>query len=59
MLTRTALSCSLALILAGCAAVGPDYVVPDEAVIQRPGAAAPLINAQENTLYRQDDLPPY
>lgn len=39
---RAAAALALAA-LAGCAAVGPDYHVPDQAIVNQPGAAAPFV----------------
>lgn len=58
MNTRTLLSLTLALALAGCGAVGPDYRVPDDAVAQRQTAQAPFSQADAK-LFSQNELPPY
>ncbi len=56
MKTRFLLPLTLALALAGCAAVGPDYQVPREAVSQRPSAQSSFVQAQED-VYRQEAVP--
>ncbi|MCD0506159.1 TolC family protein, partial [Bordetella petrii] len=47
---------SLVLALAGCAAVGPDYQVPENAAVNRPAASAAFLQARE-AAYRQDAVP--
>lgn len=59
MSIRSLLPLTLALALAGCAAVGPDYRLPDQAAAKRPAAAAPFVQAREQAVYRQDELPPH
>jgi len=51
-----ALALASALALAGCAAVGPDYRVPDRAAINRPSASAGFLQAREAS-FRQDAVP--
>jgi NodT family efflux transporter outer membrane factor (OMF) lipoprotein len=46
----------LAAALAACTTVGPDYRVPDNAVVKRPAAQAPFAGAAEAT-YNADPLP--
>lgn len=46
----------LVLALAGCAAVGPDYRVPDGAAVNRPTASAGFQQARA-TAFRQDAVP--
>lgn len=46
----------LAASLAACRTVGPNYRVPDEAVIKRPAANAPFVGADESA-YRSAPLP--
>lgn len=41
-LSATAAAVAMALILAGCATVGPNYEMPSEATAKRPEAAAPF-----------------
>lgn len=43
-------------LLSACTVVGPDYHVPDEAVIRQESAAAEFVSAKE-PVYVQDDLP--
>lgn len=57
MKTVNILAPLLALALAGCAAVGPDYQVPDSAVVNRKAAQAPFASAQEGAVYRPQPLP--
>lgn len=59
MSIRSLLPLTLALALAGCAAVGPDYRLPEQAAARRPAAAAPFVQAREQAVYRQDELPPH
>jgi NodT family efflux transporter outer membrane factor (OMF) lipoprotein len=47
---------ALAAALTACTTVGPDYHVPEQAVIQRPAANAPFIGAAQ-TPYKSDPLP--
>ena len=47
---------ALTALLSGCAAVGPNYHVPEQAVVQRPAAAAPFIGAAE-TPFKSEALP--
>ncbi|MCS0610326.1 TolC family protein [Massilia solisilvae] len=54
-LTRTAVAAAAAL-LAACTTVGPDYHVPDEAVVKRPAAAAPFMGAAEQP-FKSEPLP--
>jgi outer membrane protein TolC len=56
MNTRYLLPLTLALALAGCAAVGPDYQVPPGAVAERQSAQAPFMQARE-AAFRQDAVP--
>ena len=56
MNTRYLLPLTLALALAGCAAVGPDYQVPPGAVAERQSAQAPFTQARE-AAFRQDAVP--
>jgi NodT family efflux transporter outer membrane factor (OMF) lipoprotein len=53
--TRTAAAAALALLTA-CTTVGPDYKVPDSAVVKRPAAAAPFLGAAESP-FRSEPLP--
>ena len=46
MKTRLLLPLALALALAGCSAVGPDYHVPAEAVVKRDAARAPFMQTE-------------
>lgn len=55
--TLAALAGGVLAALAGCATVGPDYRVPANAAINRPGAAAPFLGAGE-TPYQSAALPP-
>jgi len=48
---------ALALALAGCAAVGPDYRLPDQAAARRPAAAAAFQQAADATLFAQAEPP--
>ena len=43
--------------LGACGSVGPDYRVPEQAVIRRPAAAAPFIGAAEKP-FKPEPLPP-
>lgn len=45
--TLRASACLLAIALAGCSAVGPNYRVPDAAVVKRPAAQAAFIGATD------------
>ncbi|ARP97454.1 efflux transporter outer membrane subunit [Bordetella genomosp. 13] len=45
MTTRLFSLVPLLLALAGCAAVGPDYAVPEQAAVRKPAAAAPFAQA--------------
>ena len=56
MNTRYLLPLTLALALAGCAAVGPDYQVPAGSVVERQSAQAPFTQARE-AAFRQDAVP--
>ena len=56
MNTRNLLPLMLALALAGCTTVGPDYQVPADAVAERQSAQAPFAQAQED-VFRQDAVP--
>jgi NodT family efflux transporter outer membrane factor (OMF) lipoprotein len=47
---------ALLATLAACGTVGPDYQVPQEAIANRPQAAAPFLGTQE-AVYRQAPLP--
>jgi NodT family efflux transporter outer membrane factor (OMF) lipoprotein len=47
----------LAGALAACTTVGPNYKVPDNAVLKRPAASAPFVGASE-TAFTSDPLPP-
>jgi NodT family efflux transporter outer membrane factor (OMF) lipoprotein len=42
--------------LAACSTVGPNYKVPEQAVVKRPEAAAPFLGAKE-TAYKSEPLP--
>jgi NodT family efflux transporter outer membrane factor (OMF) lipoprotein len=42
--------------LAACSTVGPNYKVPEQAVVKRPEAAAPFLGAQE-AAYKPEALP--
>jgi NodT family efflux transporter outer membrane factor (OMF) lipoprotein len=42
--------------LAACSTVGPNYKVPEQAVVKRPEAAAPFLGAQE-AAYKPEPLP--
>ncbi|MFL6676375.1 MAG: efflux transporter outer membrane subunit [Massilia sp.] len=53
--TRTGAAVALAA-LAACTTVGPDYKVPANAVVKRPGAAAPFVGAAD-TPYKAEPLP--
>ena len=53
---RTPMALSIALAMAGCAAVGPDYKVPDDAVVNRTAASAPFQQSQE-AAFEQDSVP--
>ncbi|TFW23849.1 efflux transporter outer membrane subunit [Duganella callida] len=46
----------LLAVLAACGTVGPDYKVPEQAVIKRPTAAAPFLSSAESA-YKQEPLP--
>lgn len=55
--SRAAVAASLiALALAGCAQVGPDYRIPESATVNRPASGAPFIGANE-AAYRSEPLP--
>lgn len=49
-------SVALAAALAACSTVGPNYAVPEQAVVKRPEAAAPFLGTQE-AVYKQEPLP--
>ncbi len=53
---RCAVLAALALALAGCTAVGPDYHVPSGSVAQRQSAQVPFAEARSGP-YRQEPLP--
>jgi NodT family efflux transporter outer membrane factor (OMF) lipoprotein len=55
LLRRAAGAAALAA-LAACTTVGPDYHVPDSAVVKRPAAAAPFLGAGEAP-FASDPLP--
>ncbi|MDB5933261.1 MAG: efflux transporter outer rane subunit [Massilia sp.] len=55
--TRMALAAAMLAALAGCGTVGPDYRVPANAVVNRPGAGAPFAGAAE-TPFQSAALPP-
>jgi outer membrane protein TolC len=44
------LTCAAALALAGCAAVGPDYALPDRAVANAPAATGGFMGASEKAV---------
>ncbi|NLC24230.1 MAG: TolC family protein [Oxalobacter sp.] len=50
------ISLLLLALLSACTVVGPDYHVPDEAVIRQEKAGAEFVSAKE-PVYVQDDLP--
>lgn len=54
---RFAFSLTLLTVLAGCAEVGPDYRVPDAAVLNRPAAAAPFAGARDTAAYTANAVP--
>jgi multidrug efflux system outer membrane protein len=54
---RTIAAAGLLAALAACGTVGPDYRVPDEAVVRRQSAAAPLTGAAE-AAFSTAPLPP-
>lgn len=54
---RLLLPLTLALALAGCAAVGPDYSLPDQAALRKPAANAPFAQAGDAGLFGQDEPP--
>ncbi len=56
MNTRNLLPLMLALALAGCTTVGPDYQVPTDAVAERQSAQAPFAQAREQ-VFRQEAVP--
>ncbi len=56
MNTRHLLPLMLALTLAGCTTVGPDYQVPAGSVAERQSAQAPFAQARE-AAFRQDAVP--
>ncbi|WP_241116709.1 efflux transporter outer membrane subunit [Achromobacter xylosoxidans] len=56
MNTRFFLPLMLSAALAGCAAVGPDYLVPADAAAARPGAQAPFAEAREG-VFQRDQVP--
>ncbi|QOL50629.1 efflux transporter outer membrane subunit [Massilia litorea] len=57
MRARTLTSAALPLLLAACGTVvGPNYKLPEQAVIKRPDAAAPFIGASEKP-FSQQPLP--
>ncbi|OZI76016.1 efflux transporter outer membrane subunit [Bordetella genomosp. 2] len=56
MTARPLSALALALALAGCAAVGPDYHLPASAAARRPAASAGFQQARE-TAFRQDSVP--
>lgn len=53
MNTKHFLPLMLALALAGCTTVGPDYQVPAGSVVQRPAAQGAFIEAQEGVFQQQ------
>ncbi|SAI74620.1 outer membrane efflux protein [Bordetella ansorpii] len=53
---RLLLPLTLALALAGCAAVGPDYSLPDQAAVRKPAANAPFAQGDAR-LFGQDEPP--
>lgn len=54
--TRAALAAAVLTALAGCTTVGPDYRVPPDAVVNRPGVAATFLGAAE-TPFQSAALP--
>ncbi|WMD21800.1 TolC family protein [Achromobacter seleniivolatilans] len=56
MNTKHLLPLMLALALAGCTTVGPDYKVPAGSVAERQSAQAPFAQAQE-AVYQQEAVP--
>ncbi|MFY2596287.1 efflux transporter outer membrane subunit [Achromobacter xylosoxidans] len=56
MNTRFFLPLMLSAVLAGCAAVGPDYQVPADAAAARPDAQAPFAEAREG-VFQRDQVP--
>lgn len=56
MNTKNLLPLMLALALAGCTTVGPDYQVPTDAVAERQSAQAPFAQAREQ-VFRQEAVP--
>ncbi|KRC86143.1 RND transporter [Achromobacter sp. Root83] len=56
MNTKHLLPLMLALALAGCASVGPDYQVPAESASGRPSAQSSFVEAQAG-VYRQEAVP--
>jgi len=57
MTSRLLTPLALALALAGCAAVGPDYHLPGQAAARRPAASAPFAQAADGKLFGQDEPP--
>src|SRR5450830_1601056 len=47
---------ALAATLAACGTVGPNYKVPEQAVVNRPQAAAPFLGTAE-AAYKSEPLP--
>lgn len=55
-LTTGAIPLLVSAVLTGCTTVGPDYTVPENATINRPGASAPFAGAREKG-FREEPLP--
>jgi NodT family efflux transporter outer membrane factor (OMF) lipoprotein len=53
---KTLSALALAAALAACSTVGPNYKVPEQAVVKRPEAAAPFLGMQE-AAYKPEPLP--
>ena len=54
--TLTPLALAIAVALAGCAAVGPDYQVPEDAAVNRPAAAGEFQQSHE-AVFAQNSVP--
>ncbi len=57
MKTGIASGCILALMLAACTSVGPDYKLPAQAKINAASAQKPFIGATQNTLVQEGEVP--
>lgn len=57
MFIRHALAAAATATLAACATVGPDYRIPDSAVVNRPASSAPFMGAQGNAAFLARAVP--